>query len=297
MDIQLIRHEDIDKTKWNSCVHYATNGNIFGYKWYLDFVAKEWDGLVEGDYQSVMPLVHRSSRWGRKKIVHPNWMRSLGLYSVNVLSPTRLRNFLQAIPDEYRQIDMRMNEGNHPTTEMGFPLVEYQNHFLVLADPFEQLLDKFSREVLVGLDRANDANLIPIQNIKPEEVADFYVIYGPSGRNRETESHALLRIMYNVLHRGWGFSTAVKNSEGTLLAANFLIFSHGRVLSLVPVESPEGKAVSAQDFLFHSLIERFAGQKLILDFNTESPSDLASRFGAEPIPYFGIRKKAAIFSR
>lgn len=297
MDIQLIPHAEIDKTKWNSCVHFANNGNIFGYKWYLDFVAKQWDGLVEGDYQSVMPLVYQENRWGRKKIVQPTWMRSLGLYSVNVLSPARLKGFLQAIPAEYRQIDMRLNEGNHPSPEMGFPLVEYTNHFLVLAEPLEELVNRFDRSVLVGLDRATDQQLVPVQNIKLEELSDFYIKHGPQGGNREVNSHALLRIMYNVLHRGWGFSMGVKSADGTLLAVNFLIFSHGRVLSLVPVESPEGKAVSALDFLFHSLVERFAGQKLILDFNTQSDNDLAKRLGAEPIPYFGIRKKASIFSR
>ena len=35
MDIHLVRREDIDKQLYNSCVHYATNGSIYGYDWYL----------------------------------------------------------------------------------------------------------------------------------------------------------------------------------------------------------------------------------------------------------------------
>ena len=50
MDIRLVPQEEIDKTKWNSCVHYAANGKIFGYKWYLDNVAIDWVGLVVLDY-------------------------------------------------------------------------------------------------------------------------------------------------------------------------------------------------------------------------------------------------------
>ncbi len=59
MNIRFVPQEDIDKTKWNSCVHYAINGNIFGYMWYLNNVAKKWDALVEEDYESVFPLIWR----------------------------------------------------------------------------------------------------------------------------------------------------------------------------------------------------------------------------------------------
>ena len=59
MEIRFVKKEDIDKIKWNSCVHYAINGNIFGYMWFLDSVSKEWDALVEGDYESVLPLFHK----------------------------------------------------------------------------------------------------------------------------------------------------------------------------------------------------------------------------------------------
>ncbi|MEL7020062.1 MAG: hypothetical protein AAGK47_00510, partial [Bacteroidota bacterium] len=68
MDIQLIKREDIEKPRWDGCVHYSPNGNVFGYTWYLDAIAREWDGLVENNYESVMPLVYRT-----------NWLNKLEL--------------------------------------------------------------------------------------------------------------------------------------------------------------------------------------------------------------------------
>ncbi len=56
MDVRFVPREEIDKVKWNSCVHYANNGNIFGYVWYLDQVAREWDALIEGDYYTYIGL-------------------------------------------------------------------------------------------------------------------------------------------------------------------------------------------------------------------------------------------------
>lgn len=57
MEIKFVFREEIDKVKWNSCVYYVINGNIFGYMWYLDYIVKDWDVLVEGDYELVFFLV------------------------------------------------------------------------------------------------------------------------------------------------------------------------------------------------------------------------------------------------
>ena len=137
MDIRLVKQEDIDKVKWNSCVHYANNGNIFGYKWYLDHVAKDWDGLVEGDYESVFPLVWRKGLWGGRVLYQPDLMRELGIYTINAPSSKRIKTFLAAIPSEYKQIDIVLNEQNHYPSVPEFATATHINHQLLLARPFE----------------------------------------------------------------------------------------------------------------------------------------------------------------
>ena len=93
MEIRFIEGKDIDKVKWNSCIHYATNGNIFAYKWFLDYVAKDWHALVEGDYESVFPLVWKKGLLGKDELYQPSLMRELGIYSINVLSRARVQRF------------------------------------------------------------------------------------------------------------------------------------------------------------------------------------------------------------
>ena len=95
--IRFIAHQDIDKVKWNSCVHYATNNNIFGYWWYLRNTAKEWDALVEGDYESVLPLISKPSA-NVGSLYLPELIREAGIYSIHLLSHARVNAFLEAIP-------------------------------------------------------------------------------------------------------------------------------------------------------------------------------------------------------
>ena len=267
MEVKFVRHEAIDKTKWNSCVHFSANGNIFGYKWYLDNVSKEWHGLVEGDYESVMPLVWRKNFWGRKSLYTPPLTRELGVYSVNIMSDKRLRGFLQAIPSDLRAGYIDLNEQNIPTSGVAVKLTEKLNHQLSLQSSYEELEQHFTSG---QKEWSPHSSLRATNTVKPEKIADFYLKHSPAPyRQKKVVFHALQRIMYNALHRGWGSGSGIEDEHGTLLAVNFFLYSHGRAVSLVPVVSAEGRRLHALRFLFGLFIRSGAGRPLILDFNSQ----------------------------
>ncbi len=294
MEIRLIKQEEIDKVKWNSCVHYANNGNVFGYKWYLDHIAKDWDGLVEGDYESVFPLVWRKGMWGGKVLYQPNLMRELGIFTINAPSPARVKAFLEAIPPEYKQVDIVLNEQNPFPGLKNFQQSQLTNHQMLLTKSFEDLEKDFSPAIETAVEKAAKAEIMLDSNIKPEKIADFYQKYTSDTKGKDRNFHAIQRIMYNVLHRGWGFASAARSKEGELLAANFFIYSHNTVMSLLPLESPPGRQVGALTFLFHMLIRTHATRPMILDFNTSQTDELALGFGAQSNPYLRIERKVGL---
>ncbi len=280
MDIRLIQSNDIDKTKWNSCVHFAPNGNVFGYKWYLDQVAKDWVGLVEGDYESVFPLVWRYRRglWGHKELHQPYWMREMGIYSINLLSPLRIQRFLEHIPSEFRHINIAVSGKNTVPDNLPFVSRPQTNFQLSLNEPYETLTGRYSADLFRQMDKAASAGLVLTSNLKPEKIADFYEKHTRDRRDLDNRYHALLRIMYNVLHRGWGFTSAVLDADGNPCAVNFFIHSHGKLLSLAPVASKAGEQVGALSFMFDLSLRIQAERPLVLDFNGY---EKATDFGAE----------------
>lgn len=289
MEIKYLQRSEIDKVKWNSCVHYANNGNIFGYIWFLDQVAKDWDALVEGDYESVMPLVWRKGFWKSRELYQPDLMRELGIYSIHVLSPKRINHFLDAIPQEFRLVDVVFNEQNIVPENTSFSINERTNYQLWLDRSYEALADQYSKDLLQKLDQASEAELIPSSSLKPEKIADFYRKYAPAQAGKARNFHALQRIMYNVLHRGWGFASGVMDRSQKLQAVNFFIYSHGKIMSLVPVVSPEGQESGALEMLTDLIIRTHAGRPVLFDFNTEEEA-FATSFGALPNTYMNIRK-------
>lgn len=291
MDIRFVPREEIDKVKFNSCVHYATNGNIFGYIWFLDYVAKDWDALVEGDYESVFPLVWRKDAFGRKELYQPDLMRELGIYSIHVLSTKRLRAFLEAIPGEYRRMDIHLNEQNKLPADSPFLVEELTNHQMLLTDTYEELSAHFLPNLQAALEKAEAADLLPTTSLKPEQVAAMYQQYTRDHKRVDQNFHALQRIMYNALHRGWGFASGIQTREGILLASNFYLYSHKKVISLVPIQSPEGEAKAALPYLFDILLRSHAGRPLILDFNAQGTGSMAEQFGASETAYYRVRNK------
>ncbi len=291
MDIQFVPREEIDKVKWNSCVHYANNGNIFGYVWYLDHVAKEWDGLVEGDYESVFPLVWREDFWKRRELYQPSLMRELGVYSINVLSEKRIRSFLHAIPEAYKRVDIVLNEQNPLPSDTDFQMAPQRNYQLLLSRPYEEIRAGYRSDILSDLEMAEQHYLNPSSGLSPEKIAAFFKEHRPDNKETTYQFHALQRIMYNALHRGWGFASGVIDEKAEVLAVNFYLFSHSKVISLVPVESKRGRALGALTYLTDLTIRKNAGRPVLLDFNNIDTDDpWAEGFGAQSTPYYRIQR-------
>ena len=286
MVIQRISREDIDKLKWDSCVHFATNGNIFGYKWYIDAITKDWEALVEDDYQSVLPLIWKKNWWGKKEVFLPSLMREAGIYSANALSPKRVEAFLNAIPPDYKKVLIEVDQFTLHPQAVTWEIEKQQNYLAYMNETYEQLSNKFSRNVIEELDKARANNLQSISSLKPEIIVDFYKQHDAS--YTKENYYAYLRIMYNLLHRGWGFMSGVADEKGSLLAVNFLLFSHGRMVSFLPVVSKEGKKKGAMAHLFNLLFHTNANKQIILDFNG---NDRFLGYGETTVPVYRLTRK------
>lgn len=289
MDIHYLKGEEIDKTKWNSCVHYANNGNVFGYMWYLNNVAKEWDALIEGDYESVLPLIWRPQILNTKTIYQPQLVRESGIYSINVLSKSRVKNFLNAVPSEYQNIHFSMNEGIKVPEEVDFQKTPQLNYQLLLNKDYPSIALNYSENFKETISKAESEGLRSVSNLKPEVIADFYKTNTKDKTNKEEKYHALQRIMYNVLHRGLGFASGISNSNGEILSVGFYIFSHGKMVNLVNVTSSEGISRGAHLMLVDRIIQTYAQRPMILDFNSDEK--WIEDFGVLKVSYLHVRRK------
>lgn len=54
--IERVKYQDIDFKKYNNCIENSVQKNFYCEKETLDFLSKNWELLVYGDYEAVMPI-------------------------------------------------------------------------------------------------------------------------------------------------------------------------------------------------------------------------------------------------
>jgi hypothetical protein len=263
MDIRFVPQAEIDKQLYNSCVHFATNGSLYGYDWYLNATAKEWDLLVEGDnYVSAMPLPHAKNWLGRTKLIQPRLVPDLAVYSVKPLSPKRIQSFWDAIPDHFRGGGLTVEPASVPKDPGRFEVTQAVGSALFLNESYETITDDFPPAYYERMALSEQADLLPASTIKPEVFADFWLNVNGNSVDNEWKFHAMQRIMYQVLHRSWGNAVGIQTRDGELLAAAFVVYSHNRIFPLFPAESKEGAAAGAMTLLVDNLLRSHAGRSL-----------------------------------
>lgn len=293
-EIRWITREELDTLKYDSCVHYATNGHVYGYSWYLDNACEHWDVLVEGDYESVMPLPH-TKVLGRKVGKNPTWVRQVGPFSVSLLSKPRIEAFIKEIPASFGMVHYALSGNLKSAIPEGVEFLQAEQYLLSMMVPYESIAARYHPEFTNLLERTYDGSLRVINSLKPEKLVDFYRdhLAARFGFEDDQYYYSMLRIMYHALHRGTGFPTGVVNKAGDLLAVAFFVTSHGKIEMLAGGASKEGEKLYALHFLMDMLIRTHAGRPSQLSFtNPWIPADKAfyEGFGAQTRHFLEIKR-------
>lgn len=292
MEVRLLKRAEIEAPKWNGCVHYASNSKIYGYTWYLDNVADEWMGLVEGDYQSVFPLVFNEKLFGIKQLYTPFLCQQLGLFSVNICNKERIRQFVEAIPESFRFQEICFNDGNRNILKLqGRDIVEKENYRLDLNLPYENLFANYSKNVKRNIKKAANHHFFLNSNLKPEKfvaaVKEAQQLKGV--QHPEALYHAAHRIIYNCLHRGKGVIMTAEDNSKQLQAAIFFMFNGSDLVNLMNVTTQQGKENGAMAFLLDAVVQRESNKRKFIDFEGSSVEGIArfyKGFGAQNVPYY-----------
>jgi hypothetical protein len=128
-NIRYLVNKDIDKEKWDNCIDNAANGLIYGYSFYLDAMAKNWDALVLNDYEAVMPLTW-NKKYGICYLYQPPFLQQLGIFNTTTLREEVKNAFIMAGLKRFRFVELFVN----------FKIGEDQPNFILpLHEPFEKI--------------------------------------------------------------------------------------------------------------------------------------------------------------
>ncbi|HEY4334438.1 MAG TPA: GNAT family N-acetyltransferase [Puia sp.] len=290
--IRHLKRQEIDIARWEACVANSANRLIYGSVVYLDLMTDgQWDALVTGDYDAVMPLPWRR-KWGISYLYQPAFTQQTGIFSPSGIPTETTDAFLKAAAKHYRFAEIYLNYGNpHPS------LRTHENLILPLHDAYPVLQNRYKKDLQRNLRLADAADLKYTADldldtaieayrsqyadrhpaIRPKDYTRFRTLcqsLQPAETNAPEKSQLILR-------------AAVKDAQ--LCATALLIRDATRLYLLQSTTPPAGRKLESNHFLIDQLVREFAGTGLTLDFEGSDLPGIAyfyANFGAIRQPYF-----------
>ncbi|OWY20643.1 GNAT family N-acetyltransferase [Sphingobacteriales bacterium UPWRP_1] len=291
--IRYLHNRQIDLEKWDNCIVNAANCLPYAFSWYLDIVSPEWEALVAGNYEAVMPLT-RKTKYAIAYLHKPLWAQQLGVFSGGLPTAATVNNFLHAIPDCFRLVQYTLNEANG-TQITALPYIARVNHLLPLNQPYSLLYRAFNQNTRRSLKKAFQQPYTLHTQIAPAEIIALYRSTAGKKLPQIQPQHYLQieRIMYQSMHHGAGVLYGIYNQANQLHAAAFFLHAGSRIINLFPATSDEGRTGGAMFLLLNHVIQQHAGTHTLLDFEgstSPSVSQFYRGFGAMPVAYCQVQR-------
>lgn len=285
--IQYLKHEQVQKKRWDACIDKAGNGLIYAYSFYLDQMADNWDGLILNDYEAVMPLPWRK-KFGIHYLYQPFLTAQLGLFG-NDIHAGLLEEFLQAIPSKFRLWEFPLNHQNLFRLDH-FTLYERMNYVLPLHQPYEIIYKNYRENIRRNIKKSAQYGCYAQTGIDVNDIIELVLQQTNAASEEEFQNFSRL---YSLLkERSLAKTCGIFSKNDELLASCVFTFSHNRAYYILVGNHPNGRTLGASHALIDAFIKDHAGKNLLLDFEGSDIRNLAffySSFGAKEEIYSAIK--------
>jgi len=276
-NLQYLQRTQIDTRKWDRCIARAANGLLYAHSFYLDGMADNWDALVLGDYEAVMPLTWRR-KFGILYLYQPFLTASLGVFSANPIDAALIETFISHIPRKFRLIDIDLNTGNNALRSG--QITPRKNYELALDGSYEQLQLQYNRHARRKLKKAQEAGLQLVEGIAVESIVDLsYRMMEERDVVARADYDRFVKLYKNIQPQVEACNTmAALDARGSVIASNINIVHNKRIYSLLAGNTPEANECGGFYFVLDQLIKKYAGSGYILDFEGSDIPGIAFLF-------------------
>ena len=280
--VNLIKSDDIDKSKWDACIKRSSNRSVYGCSWYLDVVSDYWDALVYGDYELVFPVVFKK-KIIFKTIYHPFFCQQLGPFSSNLslLNDYDLSyEILNFLFHNYRKFEFSINHDCvMPIKRIinQFPTINYierVNLELDLKHDYNTICSNYNQNTKRNLKKSRHYKF----EIKEfDDVDKFIYLYKKNIGYKSNLKGKHYRDMRNVIatciDKKYGLFYALFDNLNNILACAFFVSCFDRDILLFNV-SNHNMDINVMTVLIDKYIFMNSAKDKILDFEGSSISSI-----------------------
>ncbi|HPK04641.1 MAG TPA: hypothetical protein PK908_01975 [Bacteroidales bacterium] len=273
--IRFLINSEIDYNKWDNCIERSYNGNLYAWSWYLDLVCEGWDAIIAGDYEQVMPVT-AGKKYGIKYLYQPPFTQQLGIFSTTPESGYSNNDFLEILTHHYRFAEINLNRYNRINNN-NFKINFRKNYELDLIKPYEQLQGNYSENTRRNIKKAVKEGINISENSDHRSIIKIFRQEKGREIKKMGERHykILEKLIYRSLYKNIATVSGAFTHENRLCAGVFIIRSHHRLVLIFSANNSIARNTGAMHLLIDSIIKKYAGQALTLDFEGSEIEGLA----------------------
>jgi len=292
-EIRYLKNKDIDFQKWDQCIANSPYGIVYAYSWYLDRICNHWDALIWGDYLYIMPLVN-NLKFGIHYIFQPFFTQQLGIFSAFPPEPAIVNQFLHAIPDKFRLININLNLGNTPSAQ-NFRIIKNNTYHLNLQPGLSNVQSYYNTNTRRNIQKAlkNKIHISPVYDILLFLEFTKTNLKEKSPEIKHKHYSALQKVISYALYNQLGEIYGAWDSANNLVASAFFVGSNQKMIYLAATSNKIGTEQSAMFLLIDTFIRNNAGKYLTLDFEGSNIPGIArfyKGFGAMSENYYSVNQ-------
>lgn len=262
MDIKHLRHDEIEKSRWDATLSAAPNAVLYANSWYLDAISPDWEALVAGAYEYIMPLPVKNIV-GYRFVFQPLFVQRLGLFSIQPLNEEILGCFLTELTRLFDVVDYSLSLCQS-TIPSAFHIRKRSNFVLDISGDYASLAVNYSQDAKKSLRKYSGIEFVITDN-HAQTIANFVAAYGEATRAKANNYERFEQVVQVAASQNKLIGAAVLHQSKVLASALFFIHNK-RVYYVLGAPTPEGKKMNATHFLIDGFIREYAGKFDILDF-------------------------------
>lgn len=281
--IDIIPSDAIDKNRWNSCVEQSSNPLIYGYTYYLDYIADNWSGIVVNDYEAVMPVPWRK-KYGITYVYEVPFIQQLGAFSKAEYNDDF---FLLTLVNNFKYGDYNFNYNNKVLS-----IKSHTNYILDLSKDYTTIQANYKSDLLNNLNKAVKEHIAYEVADHAAAIGLYKSLYAAKLSNVRPRDFANLKNLCDFLQsEGKITARKVVNANQQIIAGALLLNDGKRLYNIANSVTNEGRKKEANHFLFDAIFRDFAGSGLIFDFEGSDIPGVKSfyeKFGITDQRYYSI---------
>jgi len=272
--IVYLKHYQINKENWDTCIETASNREVYALSWYLDIVSPNWEAFViiddSGFYETVMPLPVKK-QLTIPYLQQPFFCQQLGIFGRHVNDTGRVEAFLSKLKFHFSYVlGYTFNSGNE--RHSSFFTENTVTQYLQLNRSYREIYQGYNRDRKNNLKRAKTSGLKLVESSDIEPLIQIFKnntaerIYGGVS---ETAYQQLRGLFSEFKSRGIVKLIYTQEGKEYLTGGLFVIWGQ-KIIYLFNASTYNGKKKNGNTLILNHVIKMYSNQNYTFDF--ESPS-------------------------